>query len=434
MKTRFIAKLIRVTLLVAGCVIIALASTKSGDNTRSVATITLLSGLLVWLSLTLPWGGKLYPSDALLFFLLSTRPFAFSMLFSSGFAVAQGTNAENWKDALRSFVRTISAVALSAPLWLYANGTRQVVLQAKSASMRIPLWSNSGEISTPRQTLTLLLTGLVFYVVAGGVDSLLRSKRRFSFGEYWLLNFGANAHHHLFIILLGAVMVVCYHYLNLSSLVLVSIPVLLTRDVLKRSLDLRASRIEAIKALSSSVDARDKYTYDHSNRVARLAGLLSREMGFAEWMVEVIEGGALLHDIGKISIDAEILGKPGPLDEVEWELMRQHPIKSAQVVSQVELLKHSAEIVKHHHERPDGKGYPEGLRGHQIPVGARILNVADAFDAMTSDRPYRRGKPPEVAIDELRKGAGSEFDPVVVEYLIKLARNGQLEQFHAKPC
>lgn len=424
----------KVALLIAGCCIIAYTSAQSGDCPRSIAIITLLSGLLAWLGIALPWGGRLYPSDAILFFLLCSRPFSVSILFSIGFAVAQGIRVDDWKDDLRSLARTISAVAVCSSFLLYVSSSSGIVVQGRSGSLRIPFLSASDAISTPRQTSVILLTALIFFVVGGGVDSLLRSKRGYRFGEYWLLNFGANAHHHLFVVFLGATMVVCYPYLDLSSLVLLAIPVVLTRDALKRSLDLRASRIEAIKALSSSVDARDRYTYDHSNRVAHLAGLLSREMGFAEWMVEVIEGGALLHDIGKLSIDAELLAKPSPLDEEEWKLIRQHPVRSAQVVSQVELLKHSAEIVKHHHERPDGKGYPDGLKGHQIPIGARILNVADAFDAMVSDRPYRPGKPPEIAIDELRKGAGSEFDPVVVEYLIKLARNGKLEGFDAWPC
>lgn len=426
------AKTVRLAVFVFGCGIMGFACFRAGVDTRSAVVLTLLTGLLSWLTVYLPWGGRLYPSDAILLFYIFTKPLPLSMLFSLGTATAQAVGAKRLREALASMIRTICVVGVSGFFLSYATRAGQVVVQGQSQRLTIRLWNSPDLGSTQRLSLILLLATSLYFIVASGMDSLLRSKRRFSFGEYWLLNFGANVHHHLFTLLLGAMMVICYPYLDLLSLVLLSVPVLLTRDVLKRSLDLRASRIEAIKALSSSVDARDKYTYDHSNRVARLAGMLSREMGFAEWMVEVIEGGALLHDIGKLSIDAEILTKPGSLDEWEWELIKQHPIKSAQVVSQVELLKHSAEIVRHHHERPDGKGYPEGLKGHQIPIGARILNVADAFDAIISDRPYRKGKPPEVALDELRKGAGTEFDPVVVEYLTRLARNGQLEYFQAK--
>ena len=168
------------------------------------------------------------------------------------------------------------------------------------------------------------------------------------------------------------------------------------------------------------MDARDRYTYDHSNRVSRLASMLAREMGFPESMVELIEGGALLDDFGKLSVDIDILSKPGSLDAEERAVIEQHPLNSAEVVSRVDLLKESTEIVRHHHERPDGRGYPGGLKGHEIPVGARILNVADAFDAMISDRPYRKRKSVEEALDELKRGAGDEFDPVVVEYLTRL--------------
>jgi HD-GYP domain-containing protein (c-di-GMP phosphodiesterase class II) len=145
-------------------------------------------------------------------------------------------------------------------------------------------------------------------------------------------------------------------------------------------------------------------------------------MGFPDSTIEMIESGALLHDIGKISLDAEILSKPGPLDAEERLQVRQHPMQSAQVVSRVELFKGAVDIVRHHHERPDGQGYPDGLKADEIPMGARILNVADAFDAMTSDRPYRGKRSIPEALEELKKGSGREFDPVVVEYLMRLLR------------
>jgi putative nucleotidyltransferase with HDIG domain len=273
----------------------------------------------------------------------------------------------------------------------------------------------------------LLVTSLGFLVTAAVIETLLRARREYAFGEFWLLNFGRNLHHLLFTAVLGAVISIAYRDIGVVAFILFGFPTVLTRDALKRNLDLRASRVEALKALSSSVDARDKYTYDHSNRVSRLAGMLAREMGFAESTVEIIEGGALLHDIGKLGVDIEILSKPGPLGPDEQAAVRRHPLSSADVVSQVELLKKSVDIVRYHHERPDGRGYPDGLKGHQIPVGARILNVADAFDAMISDRPYRQAKTVEQAVDELRKGSGSEFDPVVVEYLCRLLGQRQRE-------
>jgi putative nucleotidyltransferase with HDIG domain len=153
-------------------------------------------------------------------------------------------------------------------------------------------------------------------------------------------------------------------------------------------------------------------------------------LGFPETTVDLIEGGALLHDIGKLTVDTDILTKPGPLDPEERAVIEQHPLRSAEVVSRVDLLKESTDIVRHHHERPDGHGYPGGLKGHEIPVGAKILNVADAFDAMISDRPYRKRKTIDEALDELRRGAGEEFDPVVVEYISRLVQERRDEFDH----
>jgi putative nucleotidyltransferase with HDIG domain len=270
---------------------------------------------------------------------------------------------------------------------------------------------------SPGAVPAILIISLAFITVASVVENMLRPNRKYPFGEAWLLNAGRNFHHLIFTAVLGALAAVAYKDIGMAAFVFFAVPVLLTRDALKRSLDLRSSRFEALKALSSSVDARDKYTSDHSGRVSRLAGLLAREMGFAETVVELIEGGALLHDIGKLSIDTEILSKPGPLDDAERAAIQRHPHHSADVVSRVGLLNDSTDIVRYHHERPDGTGYPARLRGHEIPVGARILNVADAFDAMTSDRPYRRKKTIDEAVKELRDGSGTEFDAVVVEYL-----------------
>lgn len=250
----------------------------------------------------------------------------------------------------------------------------------------------------------------------------MRSPSGFNLRQFWFFNFGRNFHHLIFTLLVGVTVAVAYLDLGMLAFVLFAFPLLLTRDALKRSLDLRESRLEALRALSSSVDARDRYTYDHSNRVSRLSALIAREMGFSESAVETIESGALLHDIGKLGVDVEILAKPGPLDREERAAIEVHPVKSAEVVSRVELFKGAVDVVKHHHERPDGAGYPGGLKAHEIPVGARILNVADAFDAMTSDRPYRGRRSVADALDELKKGSGSEFDPVVVEYLVKLLK------------
>jgi HD-GYP domain-containing protein (c-di-GMP phosphodiesterase class II) len=134
--------------------------------------------------------------------------------------------------------------------------------------------------------------------------------------------------------------------------------------------------------------------------------------------------GFYLHDIGKVGVPEQVLGKPGPLDEDEWRLMREHPAIGARIIEPIRFLTGAMEIVRSHHERWDGSGYPDGLAAEQIPLTARIFALADSFDAMTSDRPYRRAMPVEAALDEIRRGAGTQFDPQVAAEFLSMATTG----------
>jgi putative nucleotidyltransferase with HDIG domain len=398
-----------------------------GFGVTEAAIIAGLAAILCALATQLAWGGFLFPGDALLICLglLSGRQEI--AIAAIGFAIASGSVLSGWGRATAvGTLRNPLAVLCAVAIWRNLAPAWTVILEGGRA-LRLPGVSIGGWFLSTRAIPAILLTTLTYFVIASVIETLVRERREYPFGEYWLLNFGKNFHHLFFTMVLGAVAAVGYRDVGATALVLFAVPIVLTRDALKRSLDLRTSRMEALKALSSSVDARDRYTYDHSNRVSRLACMLAREMGFGEATVEVIEGGALLHDIGKLSVDAEILSKPGPLDVDERAAIQEHPRYSADVLGQVDLLKDSVDIVRHHHERPDGTGYPDGLSGHEIPVGSRILNVADAFDAMISDRPYRKRRTLDEALEELRRGAGTEFDPVVVEYLARLIGRGELE-------
>jgi putative nucleotidyltransferase with HDIG domain len=412
----------------AGSVGIGIVAARLGFRGPEIPVIAALGGLLSLLSTHMPWGGWLFPFDSLLLCmgLLTGRWLVAGAGIAAGIAAA--SMDRHWLRtlgvaALRNCVAVAGAIAVwrnLAPAWV-------VIVDSQGRRLALPGGVPSDWLLSAAAVPALILTALSFVVLASSVESLLRPNRRVAFGEFWLENFGRNFHHVFFTVLLGAIAAVAYRDVGLPALVVFAFPIVLSRDALKRNLDLRGSRLEALKALSSSVDARDRYTYDHSNRVSRLASLLAREMGFPESTVETIESGALLHDIGKLAVDAEILSKPGPLNREERLAIERHPIRSADVVSRVDLLKDSVGIVKHHHERPDGTGYPDHIAGHQIPVGARILNVADAFDAMISDRPYRRARTLDEALRELQQGAGTEFDPVVVEYLTRLVSRGRLQ-------
>src|SRR5882762_6652540 len=169
-----------------------------------------------------------------------------------------------------------------------------------------------------------------------------------------------------------------------------------------------------LQALTAALETRDAETHGHSERVVTFSLRLGREYGLSGPEMKALEFGSLLHDIGKIGVPDAILRKPAKLTDEEWVRMREHPLHGQQILRGIDFLKHSARVVAQHHEKWDGSGYPLGLRGEEIDICARIFAVADAYDAITSDRVYRRGKPYEAAAEELDLWAGRQFDADVV--------------------
>lgn len=176
-----------------------------------------------------------------------------------------------------------------------------------------------------------------------------------------------------------------------------------------------------------SLQARDPYTAEHSERVADLSGKIARKLGLPENEVERIVAAARIHDIGKVGIPDSILLKPGPLTPQEWEIMKKHPVIGAEIIKGMEIYDNCVDIVKYEHERWDGSGYPEGLKGEEIPLGARIVAAADVYDALTSDRPYRKALPKEEAIAELKRMRGVKLDPRVVDALLEVLEEEEKE-------
>jgi HD-GYP domain-containing protein (c-di-GMP phosphodiesterase class II) len=181
-----------------------------------------------------------------------------------------------------------------------------------------------------------------------------------------------------------------------------------------------------MKAFAQVVEAKDRTTAGHLDRTLVLGLALAELVDPALARRPETTYGFFLHDIGKVGIPEHVLCKPGPLDDAEWRLMREHPTIGAVIVEPMRFLAGAVDIVRSHHERWDGTGYPVGLRGERIPLAARVFAVADSFDAMTNDRPYRSALPVDSAIDELVAGAGTQFDPDVVEAFLDLADRGGL--------
>jgi HD-GYP domain-containing protein (c-di-GMP phosphodiesterase class II) len=207
-----------------------------------------------------------------------------------------------------------------------------------------------------------------------------------------------------------------------GALIVLAAPVTIVQIATTRWMKEQAARLaEAESAfnatlisLSKAIDLRDKDTEGHCRRVVEYSLLMGRNLKFSQEEMVRLSHGALLHDIGKIGVPDAILMKPGPLTEEEWAIMRTHPELGFQMVSDVRQLERAREIILNHHERFDGKGYPRGLRGDAIPLPARVFSIADSFDAMISDRPYRKGMPLGEARAEVRRCAGTQFDPTCV--------------------
>jgi HD-GYP domain-containing protein (c-di-GMP phosphodiesterase class II) len=184
----------------------------------------------------------------------------------------------------------------------------------------------------------------------------------------------------------------------------------------------RSTRKSTICALNQMLDLKDLNTGVHSTRLAEWAVRIGQELGLEESGLEDVEVAALLHDAGKVGVPDAILRKPGPLTTDEWRVMRMHPEFSWAVLRLVPGLERASLFALHHHEKYDGSGYPAGLRGDDIPIGARIVSVIDAFDAMVATRPYKTGLPCEEALRRLIVDSGRHFDPVVVQHFIRIAR------------
>lgn len=188
-----------------------------------------------------------------------------------------------------------------------------------------------------------------------------------------------------------------------------------------------------VRTILKALDCKDHYTFGHSMRVAYFSLVTGRELGLSEGELKELEMSAIFHDIGKIGTPDQVLNKPSRLTEEEFLVMKQHPEQSYEILKEFPVFEKIAKNARYHHERYDGRGYPEGMKGEEIPLFARIILIADTFDAMTSTRPYRKGLPYSVAYDELNQFSGSQFDPKCVKAFVDGMQKEALkneEEFH----
>jgi putative nucleotidyltransferase with HDIG domain len=199
-------------------------------------------------------------------------------------------------------------------------------------------------------------------------------------------------------------------------------------DLRKTHRRLQQATFQSLLGLANAIEAKDPYTRGHSERVASLARRLALAAGLPPADADTIARAGLLHDLGKIGIPEGVLRKPGPLSPEEWEVMRQHPLLGARIVAPLEFFDDGAVIVRHHHERHDGSGYPDGLHGEMIPLGARVVAVADVYDALTSDRPYRPRLAPMEAMRRLEAEAGRTLDAHLTALCLRVIGDAPAER------
>ncbi|MEL7647190.1 MAG: HD-GYP domain-containing protein [Sedimentibacter sp.] len=279
--------------------------------------------------------------------------------------------------------------------------------------------------------------GFVFYNPVAGTASLLiyifsntlfmtelmsiLLKEKFS--TIWKSSFFGLLINIVMVSLLGIVLAFSYNSYGIGGILLFFIPLLLARYTFKLYIDMRKNYFDTMNVLVRAIEASDPYTSGHSMRVSAYAEAIAKQVGLPQGKIDLIKSAALLHDIGKIGIDKKILNKDGKLEEDEFKTIKSHPEIGATIISDLSYLSNIADIIKHHHERNDGRGYPDGLTHDNIPIETSILTIADSFDAMTTNRPYRHSLGLETALNEIRINAGTQFNPDIVDDAIIALRS-----------
>jgi putative nucleotidyltransferase with HDIG domain len=225
--------------------------------------------------------------------------------------------------------------------------------------------------------------------------------------------------------MLGLLIAALWGLVGAFSAVLVLAPLFVARWAFGQHIAQQEAHEATMAALCQAVETKDFYTRGHSERVSKASVMIAREIGFNSERVEAIRHAGMLHDIGKLGVPTLVLQKSGALTEEEYAAIQLHPMRGLEIVREIGFLDEALAGIMHHHERMDGKGYPLGLTGDEIPEFARVIGVADAFDSMTSTRSYRGARPVEEAVTELRRWSGAQFDPVMVDaFIASLARDG----------
>jgi putative nucleotidyltransferase with HDIG domain len=346
-----------------------------------------------------------------------------------------------------SFALAFSAILLTNPL-------TTAIITAAGVALRCPYVEGKGRVhifnNPPYKTVfnisqyiinssiaamtyvsvdKMIDVGFVFYNPVAGTAALLiyiLSNTLFmselmsillkeKFSSIWKGSFYGMLVNIVLVSLLGIVIAFSYDSYGTGGILLFFIPLMLARYTFKLYIDMRKNYFDTMNVLVRAIEASDPYTSGHSMRVSAYSEAIARELGLPQGKIDLIKSAALLHDIGKIGIDKKILNKDGKLEKDEFDTIKSHPEIGATIISDLSYLSNIAEIIRHHHERNDGRGYPDGLDHDKIPLETSILTIADSFDAMTTNRPYRHSLSLETALNEIKTNAGTQFNPDIVD-------------------
>jgi putative nucleotidyltransferase with HDIG domain len=329
---------------------------------------------------------------------------------------------------LTSSLVTHLLVQRRPPVRAFYNAALFAVMVAASGEVYRALGGAPGAVRLPEALLPTAAAAATYFLAnAAGVSAVLSATGGGAFRQVFWGNYIPSFWQHASNLAVGATAAFLYLSLGPWGLVVFLLPVITAGFGFRRYFQMKRDLLAFVRALVQVLDEVDPYTREHSLRVAEYAKAVARELRLPGREIDDVEYGALLHDLGKIGRQyQEILRKPGPLDGREREAVRAHPDRGADIVARVRALSRAAELVRCHHERIDARGYPRGVPALELPLGARIVTVCDAFDAMTSDRSYRRARSAEEALAELVRCAGEQFDPRVVATLARLHEAGRL--------
>lgn len=320
-------------------------------------------------------------------------------------------------------VLVVEALVRKKPLIKVVFNTSKEILAVGAGASVYALLGGEPSLSEFHYTLLGVLgAGVVYTAVNSLAVSLAVSLTEGpSLGEAWVSIYGGSILYDLFAAPIPAVLAYLYVRWELGGLVALTVPLFIVRHIYLQNLRLEQSNRELLDLMVKQVELVEPYTSGHSRRVAQYARVLAREAGVHGKQVDQIATAALLHDVGKVYEEyAPLLRKQGKLTPDERKLLESHPVRSAELVTTITSLRGPVEkAIRHHHENFDGTGYPEGLIGKEIPIGARIIMIADTLDAMTTDRPYRKALPFDSVLDEVRKHSGTQFDPDLADLVVK---------------